>query len=81
MINLAKHRSRSGGTILDNLPPRGKTRRQAAAMLGVSYDTMVRWHHNEEFVPAGPHEQRGGVTIFMYSDEQIQSKINERTAK
>ncbi len=69
---MATQRRRKQGGMIKSAEREGFIRSQMAKMLGVSYDTIVRWHHDGTLVPSGPHEQRGGVTVYIYSQDDLE---------
>lgn len=57
-------------SLLDTIPAGWHPRREAAEMIGRDYDTLRRWHRDGTYTPSG-FVQRGKLTIWLYSDDDI----------
>ena len=65
----------TGNTIGRNAPDGTVTTATAAFLVNRSVDTLRRWHKKGEFVPSSSM-QAGQLTVFLYTDEDIQ-KLKE----
>lgn len=67
--------------ILDHLPDGTYTRREAAAKIGKSYDTVRRWHETGRY-KSTRSEQVGTLIVYLYDDKDIREmKKLARTIK
>lgn len=58
-------------TMVRRMTPARYTVKEAAALVGRSPDTLVRWRRSGRFVPSD-RQQIGRLLIWLYTDEDIE---------
>jgi hypothetical protein len=57
-------------SLVDTIPEGWYRRREAAQKVGRDYDTLRRWHKDGTYAPSG-FVERGKLTVWVYSDDDI----------